>query len=556
MALQQQVRLVPFGSAEVVLLLGAAEDIVEARALISKYRKAGAAETALEAVKDNWRSLLGYVDVRTPDPAFNIVMNGWLVYQTLSCRMWARSGFYQASGAYGFRDQLQDSMTVAHVRPDISRHHILTAASRQFVEGDVQHWWLPATGAGVRTKISDDTVWLAYCTAYYVEVTGDAAILDEACGFLQGRPVAETEHDAFYVPETAPRSAPLYEHCAIGLERNLPAGAHGLPFMGTGDWNDGMNQVGEHGTGESVWLGWFLHATLAKFVKIAEARGDKDRADRWGKRMKSLAASLDANAWDGEWYRRAYFDDGTPLGSAQNQECRIDTIAQSWAVLSGAADPDKARTALESADRHLVDEKNAMALLFTPPFRNSVPSPGYIQSYPAGVRENGGQYSHGALWAIFAHARLGQTEKTFRLFSLINPVNHALNEADALRYRVEPYVIAADVYSAPRHLGRGGWTWYTGAAGWAFRAGLEAVLGLYRQGDSLIVKPCVPAVWTRYEVTYRSKGVAHRFIFVQDEVAEAPDGYKTLEIAEGASLNITLDDASAGAERNYFVRIR
>ena len=274
--------------------------------------------------------------------------------------------------------------------------------------------------------------------------------------------------------------------------------------------------------------------------------------------MKSLAKSLDANAWDGEWYRRAYFDDGTPLGSAQNQECRIDTIAQSWAVLSGAADPDKALMALDSADRHLVDEKNAMALLFTPPFRNSVPSPGYIQSYPAGVRENGGQYSHGALWAIFAHARLGQTDKTFRLFSLINPVNHALTEADALRYRVEPYVIAADVYSAQRHVGRGGWTWYTGAASWAFRAGLEAVLGFYRQGNSLVIKPCVPAEWKRYEVTYRSKGVAHNFIFVQDAAEEAPDGYTMLEIKNGAQQVITLggDDAGAGTEKNYFVRIR
>ena len=522
--------------------------------MISKYRKPDAAGAALESVKESWRSLLGYVNVRTPDPAFNVMMNGWLVYQTLSCRMWARSGFYQASGAYGFRDQLQDLMTVTHVRPDIARQHILMAASRQFSEGDVQHWWLPATGAGVRTKISDDTVWLAYCTAYYVDVTGDASILDEACGFLQGRQVAETEHDAFYVPEIAPHSAPLYEHCVIGLERNLRAGSHGLPFMGTGDWNDGMNRVGEHGTGESVWLGWFLHATLTQFVKIAEARKDKERADRWRRRMTALAKSLDANAWDGEWYRRAFFDDGTSLGSALNQECRIDTIAQSWAVLSGAADPDKALIALDSADRQLVDEKNGMALLFTPPFRNSVPNPGYIQSYPAGVRENGGQYTHGALWAIFAHAKLGQTDKAFRLFSLINPVNHALTESDALRYRVEPYVIAADVYSAAHHLGRGGWTWYTGAAGWAFRAGLEAILGFYRQGNRLVIKPCVPVDWKRYEVTYRDKGVVHNFIFVQGDARDVPNGNNVLSIKHGEPLVINLggDD---GAENNYVVRI-
>ena len=513
-ALQSDVTLEAGASIEIILMLGAADTPAEAEKLVSRYR-ATAFDDVLQRVRQNWQEVTGHLQVRTPDQSFNLMMNGWLIYQTLSCRMWARSGFYQASGAYGFRDQLQDSLTLAHVKPDLARHHILTAASRQFAEGDVQHWWLPETGAGVRTRISDDTAWLAYCTAYYVELTGDAGILDETVPFLTGRLLEEHEHDAFFIPGNAPEAATLYAHCVLGLSRNLPGGSHDLPFMGTGDWNDGMNEVGQHGRGESIWLGWFLYTTLNAFEKLAAARGDERHVAAWQSRREELAKSLDAGGWDGAWYRRAYFDDGTPLGSAANEECRIDTIAQSWAVISGAADPAKARMAMENVERYLIDEKYGLALLFTPPFRNSNPTPGYIQSYPAGVRENGGQYTHGALWAIFAYAKLRESEKAARLFSLINPINHALSEADAARYRVEPYVMAADIYSISPHRGRGGWTWYTGAAGWSYRAGLEAILGFKRNGSKLAIRPNVPAAWKDYEVSYRFAEKTITFAFVR-----------------------------------------
>ncbi len=497
-ALQTVVTVEPGGSVELVIMLGAAPNAGEAQSLITRYR-ASSIDEVLGEVKRYWAQTLGAVQVKTPDRALDIMLNGWLLYQTLACRMWARSGFYQTSGAYGFRDQLQDSMALLTARPAIAREHILRAAARQFVEGDFQHWWLPATGMGVRTRISDDTVWLANCVSQYVKVTGDNAILDEIVPFIEGQGLAPGEHDAFFQPALAEESATLYEHCARALDRSLPHGAHGLPLMGTGDWNDGMNRVGEDGKGESVWLGWFLLTTLKAFAPAAEARADVKRAAAWRDRVKGLRASLEKHAWDGNWYRRGFFDDGTPLGSAQNEECRIDSIAQSWAVLSGAAPPERAVAAMDEAYRQLIRPDDALALLFTPPFDKTPKDPGYIKAYPPGIRENGGQYTHGAIWSVFAHAKLGQAERAHQIFSLLNPINHSRTEQEARTYRVEPYVIAADVYSVAPHVGRGGWTWYTGSAGWMYRAGLEAILGVSREGPLLRIKPCVPASWTEFE---------------------------------------------------------
>ena len=548
-ALQAEIMLQPQESVEIVLTLGAAKSEDHARQLVDRYRTRNFGET-LAAQQELWRGLVDRVQVKTPDPAFDLMMNGWLLYQTISCRMWARSGFYQASGAYGFRDQLQDSMTMAHVLPDLARQHILLAASRQFEEGDVQHWWLPESGAGVRTQISDDTAWLAYCTAYYVKLTGDTSILDERVSFLKGRQLEQGEHDAFYIPEVSSHRATLYDHCVLGLSRNAKSGVHGLPLMGTGDWNDGMNRVGEHGKGESIWLGWFLCSTLTVFEEIATARRDLARAGQFAARRAELAGAIDRKGWDGAWFRRAYFDDGTPLGTVAAEECRIDTIAQSWAILSGVAAPDKALTAMANVETHLIDWTDRIAQLFDPPFRHHVPDPGYIQGYPPGIRENGGQYTHGAIWAIFAYAKLGDTEKAGRLFSLINPINHALTKGDAELYKVEPYAIAADIYSVEPHRGRGGWTWYTGAAGWSYRAGLEAVLGIRRTGSQLKIQPCVPREWPHVEVAYKYGNRSITLNFVRQRsnssaivALESQNGICHLDldgVAENASFEVLL----------------
>ena len=481
-------------------MLGAAPGEADARALIKRYRE-NPPETVLAEVKQFWSDTLGAVRVRTPDRSLDIMMNGWLLYQTLSCRMWARSGFYQASGAYGFRDQLQDSLALLWARPAIARDHILRAAARQFVEGDFQHWWLPATGMGVRTRISDDTVWLAHCAGHYAKTTGDTAILDEMVPFIEGQPLLPGEHDAFFMPALSDESATLYDHCARALDRSLATGVHGLPLIGTGDWNDGMNRVGEQGKGESVWLAWFLIATLDAFVPLAGARGDKAHAAQWRAHGQALRQALENDGWDGRWYRRGFFDDGTPLGSAGSAECQIDAIAQSWAVISGAAPAERAVAAMEESFRRLVRLDDKVALLFTPPFDKTDLEPGYIKAYPPGIRENGGQYTHGVIWSIFAHAALGQFDRAAALFAMLNPINHARTESEARRYRVEPYAVAADVYSVVPHAGRGGWTWYTGSAGWLYRAGLEALLGIVREGPKLRLTPRMPDGWDAYDVT-------------------------------------------------------
>jgi cyclic beta-1,2-glucan synthetase len=500
--LQAPVELKAGASVEIVLLLGEAETAAAAQSLVTRYRAADL-DAVLQAVTDRWDDVLSAIEVKTPDRAMDIMLNRWLLYQTLACRVWARSAFYQASGAYGFRDQLQDGMALAVSQPAITRAHLLRAAGRQFVEGDVQHWWLPESGRGVRTRISDDVVWLAWTVAHYVETTGETAVLDEPVPFIEGPPLAPGEHDAYFLPMPAEDSATLFEHCARALERSLAVGVHGLPLIGTGDWNDGMNRVGEHGRGESVWLGWFLCATLRAFAPLAEVRGEAARAATWSAHAAALQQALERDGWDGEWYRRGYFDDGTPLGAAASDECRIDAIAQSWAVISGAADPGRAKRAMAAVDELLIRVDDRLALLFTPPFDRTTLDPGYVRGYPPGIRENGGQYTHAAAWSVFAFAALGLGDRAAALFALLNPIERSRTRADAQRYKVEPYVVAADVYSVPPHVGRGGWTWYTGSAGWLYRAGMEAILGVRRQGEFLIVAPCIPRAWPRFEVVFR-----------------------------------------------------
>jgi len=502
-ALQLRVELGPGDEKEVIFLLGQGADAEEVHALVARFRDGDQVEEAYQATRAWWDDLLGQFQMRSPDPAADLLVNRWLPYQALSCRVWARSAVYQSGGAVGFRDQLQDVMALLHSAPRLAREHILKAASRQFREGDVQHWWHPQTGAGIRSRCSDDLLWLPHVTARYVKITGDAEILQEEVPFLDGHALEEHEHEVYGAPTETLETASLYEHCRLALERGLTSGPHGLPLMGTGDWNDGMNRVGIGGKGESVWLAWFIIELLRDFAGLAESRGEEERAEAWRRRSRELAAAVEAKAWDGDWYRRAYFDDGTPLGSARNPEARIDSLAQSWAVLSEAADPTRARKGMEAAREQLVLEDERLVLLFTPPFAHWEMNPGYIKSYPPGVRENGGQYTHAAVWMALALARMGDGEGAVKLLDLLNPLRHAADREGAERYRVEPYVMAADVYRLEGLVGMGGWSWYTGAASWMYRAWTEGVLGLDKRGEILALKPVLPADWKELEISYR-----------------------------------------------------
>ncbi|HWZ63520.1 MAG TPA: glucoamylase family protein [Steroidobacteraceae bacterium] len=518
-ALRTYVDLAADETLELVFFLGQAASATEAQALLIRYRSIDL-DAVLRKVAQSWDDLLGVVQVKTPDRSLDIILNRWMLYQTLVCRMWARSAFYQAGGAYGFRDQLQDGMALALSRPALTRAHLLRAAGRQFIEGDVQHWWLPpekegASGSGVRTRIADDRIWLAYATAHYVGATGDVSVLDERVPFLEGQALRPGEQDAYFQPSISDDTAPLFEHCARALEQSLAVGEHGLPLFGTGDWNDGMNRVGELGRGESVWLGWFLHATLVAFSSLARTPDESARGVRWLRHAAALKDALERESWDGQWYRRGYFDDGTPLGSAASTECQIDSIAQSWSIISAAADPIRAACSMAAVKSLLIRHDAGLALLFTPPFDRAVPDPGYIKGYPPGIRENGGQYTHAATWSVIAYALLGQGNNAWELFSLLNPINHTSTRADVHRYKVEPYVVAADVYSVPPHVGRGGWTWYTGSAGWLYRAGLEGILGFRVQGAHLLLSPCIPEKWPRFEIVFRH-GSARYEILVEN----------------------------------------
>ncbi|MEI2779545.1 MAG: glucoamylase family protein [Tetrasphaera sp.] len=559
-ALRTRLTLDPGASADVRILLGAAYDIEQARELIRRHRDAPPI-AALDAVKSAWADTLDRVVVRVPDRAFELMMGGWLLYQTLASRMLARTGYYQASGAYGFRDQLQDGMAVVLVDPAMARSHLIRAAGRQFPEGDVQHWWLPADGSGIRTRMSDDVVWLAHAVARYVTVTADVGVLDVEIPWLEGRALEPHEGEAFFTPGTSEHTATLYDHCTRGLERAFTMGSHGLPLMGTGDWNDGMNRVGADGRGESVWLGWFLLQTLSVFLPIAEGRRDHAFVARSRMAAEELRQALEREAWDGAWYRRGYFDDGTPLGSRTRPECQIDSIAQSWAVLSGQAQPDRETRALRSVEERLIVRDPGIARLFTPPFDTSEPDPGYLRSYPPGIRENGGQYTHGATWLIFAYARLGEQERAGDLFALINPVNHARTLEEAATYRVEPYVVAADVYSVEPHVGRGGWTWYTGSSGWLYRAGLEAILGLQRRGDTLDIHPCVPPQWPWARVEYRHGGTTYTIHYDMEPREAVPGSTRRLTATwvDGVRLpdphHLALDDDGGAHEVRLTLKV-
>ena len=502
-AIQVGFDLSPGQTVEIIFRLGIGRDMDETGKLVNRFRGSTAARTSLDKVWKHWTSTLDVVKVETPDPSLNFMANGWLLYQTLVCRLWARTATYQSGGAFGFRDQLQDVMALVHAKPRMVRDHLLLCAARQFPEGDVQHWWHPPAGRGVRTRCSDDLLWLPLATCRYVQTTGDTGVLDELVTFVQGR-LVNPEEDSYYdLPVRAEDISDLYNHCVRAIKKSLTFGEHGLPLIGTGDWNDGMNLVGEHGKGESVWLGFFLYDVLTRFADLARNHGDEQFALQCTTEASGLRGHIEEHSWDGGWYRRAYFDDGTALGSSANSECRIDSISQSWSVLSGVAGSERAHMAMNAADEHLVRRKQGLIRLLAPPFDTSALNPGYIKGYVPGVRENGGQYTHAAIWAVMAFARLGDNKRAWELFEMINPVNHGRTMEEVSVYKVEPYVVAADVYAVQPHTGRGGWTWYTGSAAWMYRLIMESLLGLSRIGEKLYVNPCLPADWEQFTIHYR-----------------------------------------------------
>lgn len=541
-ALQAPLTIEPGQERTITFTLGAARGFTEAKNLAQRFRRVESANRALERVWDYWSRTLGVVYVETPDASVNFLANGWLLYQTIACRMWARSGFYQSGGAFGFRDQLQDAMALVHAQPQLLREHLLRAAAHQFREGDVQHWWHPPIGRGVRTQFSDDFLWLPLAICRYIETTGDTGVLDERIPFLVSRPLRDDEESNYDLPQVSDDIGTLYQHGVRALHRGFRYGVHGLPLMGCGDWNDGMNLVGEQGRGESVWLAFFQFQVLTKFAALALRQGDTATADRCTVEAGQLRGNLEKHGWDGEWYRRAYFDDGTPLGSSSNEECQIDAISQSWSVLSGAGTQVRTRLAMESVNRRLVRRDDRLILLLDPPFDKSDLNPGYIKGYVPGVRENGGQYTHSAIWTVMATAAMGDCERAWELFALINPIAHGSTPEQIATYRAEPYVVAADVYGVAPHTGRGGWTWYTGSAGWMYRMLTESLLGLYLEVDKLRFAPCFPGDWESFRIHYRFRETFYHITIHRGSRAAAATARIKLDGAELADDFLTLVD--------------
>ncbi len=503
-ALQMILQLEPGATLECAYLLGEAENGAAACRLVHQYREDGAIAAALAEVQAFWHHELGSVQIQTPMPALDIMINGWLAYQTLSCRLWGRSAFYQSSGAFGFRDQLQDAAALIYHDPERTRQQILLHAAHQFQEGDVLHWWHPPTGCGIRTRFSDDLLWLPHIATFYARATGDWSLFGEPVRFLRARLLEPGEDEAFLTPEDSGEVASLYEHYCRALDRSLTQGVHGLPLMGTGDWNDGMNRVGREGRGESVWLGFFLYTLLGEFIPVCGQHGDPNRTRRYAAFRSHLLEVLNQNGWDGAWYRRAWYDNGIALGSARSDECQIDALAQAWAVISKAAPVSRAESALDAVERYLISESDGLIRLLAPPFVQTPHDPGYIKGYVAGVRENGGQYTHAALWVVRALAELGRRERATQLLEMLSPIDHALTSEATTIYQLEPFVIAADIYGAPPHIGRGGWSWYTGSAGWMLRVTLESILGLELvEGHTLLLRPRIPDHWPGFHLHYR-----------------------------------------------------
>jgi cellobiose phosphorylase len=542
---------------ELIFRLGSGRNKEEANDLINRFHGPGPAYIALQEVWKYWKQTLGTVQIETPDIALNILSNGWLLYQTIACRIWARSGYYQSGGAFGFRDQLQDAMALIHTRPNLLREHILRSAGRQYKEGDVQHWWHPPAGRGVRTHCSDDYLWLPMATCRYVIASGDKEVLNEIIHFLEGRPVNQEDDSYYDLPNRSEETGTLYEHCKRSISHGLRFGIHGLPLIGTCDWNDGMNMVGNQGKGESVWLGFFLFDVLTQFMPLAQARDDFEFVDLCRNASKIIKENIEKNGWDGEWYRRAYFDNGSPLGSSGNEECQIDSISQSWSVLSGAGRADRSVIAMESVNKRLVNRENSLVQLLDPPFDESDLNPGYIKGYVPGVRENGGQYTHAAIWVAMAFSKLGNSEKAWEILNMINPINHSSSPEKIARYKVEPYVIAADVYAMWPHMGRGGWTWYTGSAGWMYRLITESLLGLRLESGKLYLEPCLPADWPSFSIHYRYLETVYHITIIQlyegiDQLSIVLDGTEKRE----KFLSLIDDKHEHLAEVSYFSTLR